>query len=198
MNPTPVIRPILNLSHIRDLTIEYGEGWAYPHVCRVLQLIEEIGAGQKYDRDVTTYAAYLHDWGAFPHYQLPGVDHALRSMQVAEREILPYTTLSEPTQKAILEAIAQHDFHDSQATGAIETILLREADMVDMLGVMGVLRAFAEGPNDLKVGYERCLSRQAAIPGELTLPRAQILAKERISSMDQMLAHFREESYGIF
>ncbi len=185
----------INIAHLRDLTIEHGEGWGYPHVCRVLRLIDEIGVDLSYDRNVTLYAAYLHDWGAFPRYRIAGMEHALRSMQVAEKEILPYTTLTDLRCQAILEAISLHDYRDARPAETVESLLLREADMLDMLGVVGVLREFAWGPNDLKVCYERALARRTAIGGRLTLPRARALAEERIERMEAVFANLLEETF---
>jgi len=187
----------INISHIRDLTIEYGEGRGYPHVCRLLHLIEEIGSGLEYDENVTLYAAYLHDWGAFPHYLQTGVEHALRSMQVAEKEILPYTTLSKVAQQAVLEAIALHDYRDPRPADAIESLLLREADMLDFLGVVGILREFARGPNNLKVCYERALARRDKIAGRFILPRARVLAEVRLERMEILFANLKDESFDI-
>jgi uncharacterized protein len=196
MNSESLSQAHIHISHLRALTIEYGEGWGYPHVCRVLRLIEEIGGGLEYDQDVTLYAAYLHDWGAFPRYRVPGVDHALRSMQVAELEILPYTSLSETSRQAVLEAISLHDYRDPRPAQALESLLLREADMLDMLGVVGLLREFAWGPNNLRVCYERLLSRKAAIAGRLSLPCAKIIAENRLACMEQALACLEGESFG--
>ncbi len=39
-------------------------------------------------------AAYMHDWGAFPVYIQKGVEHAIRSRQVVEMEILPRLDLT--------------------------------------------------------------------------------------------------------
>jgi uncharacterized protein len=196
MNRSPSSRALINISHLRDLTIEYGEGWGYPHVCRILRLIEEIGSGLTYDRDVTLYAAYLHDWGAFPRYRRPEMAHALRSMQVAELEILPHTNLSESIRQGVLDAISLHDYRDPRPAKAIESLLLREADMLDMLGAVGILREFACGPNDLRVCYERVLARRSGIAGRLSLPRAKVIAEERLVYMDQILARFEEETFG--
>ena len=198
MSPQSAACPALDLAQIRHLTMEYGEGWAYPHVCRLLHLIEEIGAGLTYDNQVTLYAAYLHDWGAFPCYRLPGIEHALRSAQVAETEILPYTSLSASAQQAVLEAIACHDYRQAWSGGRLEALLLREADMLDMLGVVGVLRDFAWGPNNLKICYERTSSRREGIARQFTLPRACTLAEERIARMDQLLEQFQGESCHFF
>jgi hypothetical protein len=41
------------------------------------------------------------------------------------------------------------------------------------------------------------VSRQACIAGRLMLPRAQVIAAQRIESMEQALSHLMEESFGI-
>jgi hypothetical protein len=116
-------------------------------------------------------------------------------MQVAELEILPYTNLSEPHRQAVLNAIALHDYRDQRPAAAVESLLLREADMLDMLGMIGLLREFTWGPKDLKVSYERFLSRQENILGRLSLPRAQAIARERSSRMGLAISWLKEESF---
>lgn len=192
-SPNP---PTIDPDRLRELTIELGEGWAYPHVCRVLRLVQEIGAGLPYDSIVILYAAFLHDWGAFPHYRQPGVDHALRSRQIAEMEILPRTNLSGSARQSVLDAIALHDYRDPRPAAG-EALLLREADMLDMLGVIGIVREFAWGPNNLRKCYERILARRTGIAGRLTLPKAQAIAAIRLASMEQTLGQLIEDSFDI-
>jgi uncharacterized protein len=195
MSTHPYLPTHINLSHLRDLTIEHGEGWGYPHVSRVLSLIGEIGVGLDYDQDVILYAAYLHDWGAFPRYRRAGVEHALRSVQIAELEILPHTTLTAPARGAVLDAIALHDYRDLRPAAAAESLLLREADMLDMLGMVGLLREFSWGPRDMKVPLERVIARMQSIPTRLSLPRARVIAAERMARMEQALCWYKEESF---
>lgn len=196
MRTIPPLQAHITISHLRDMTKEYGEGWGYAHVCRILQLIDEISKDLTFNQNITLYAAYLHDWGAFPHFAQAGVDHTLRSMQIAEKEILPHTHLSQDARQAVLDAIALHDYRDLRPAVAIETLMLREADMLDMLGVVGIAREFAWGPNDLRNCFERILSRRTAIAGRFTLPRAQSLAEKRLASMDQAIQQLTEESFG--
>ena len=202
MRSIPTLQAHITISHLRDMTKEYGDGWGYPHVCRILQLIDEISKDLTFNQNITLYAAYLHDWGAFPHFAqasevlFRGVDHALRSMQIAEKEILPHTHLSQDARQGVLDAIALHDYRDPRPAVAIETLLLREADMLDMLGVVGMAREFAWGPNDLRTCFERIQSRRMAIAGRFTIPRAQNLAEKRLASMDQAIQQLSEESFG--
>ena len=186
----------MNLEDIEKLTVEYGEGWGFAHVRRVLSLIEQIGAGMAYDQEAIRYAAYLHDWGAFPRYYQPGINHALRSRQIAETEILPHTALSPATRSLILEAIELHDYRNTQPARSPEALLLREADFLDFLGIIGIVREFAWGPNDLQLCYERVEARKAGVQGRFTIPAAQTIAEQRIAEMDQVLARLKEESQG--
>src|SRR5690242_1556692 len=95
----------LTLDDIIQMTLDVGEDWAVAHAERLLALIGRIGADMPYDSDVLELAAYMHDWGAFPRYIEKDVEHAIRSRQVVEAEILPSLDLT-PTQKEILlEAI---------------------------------------------------------------------------------------------
>ena len=187
----------MDLQQIKESTRELGQGWGYAHAARVMRLVDIIGAGMNYDRDALHYAVYLHDWGAFPRYFQPGVDHALRSRQVAEAEILPSTHLTPAVQFLVAEAIELHDYRDPRPHTTVESLLLREADWLDMLGMIGIAREFAWGPNNLQQCYERILARRAGIEGRLTLPKAQALATARITQMEHALQLLQQESFGI-
>lgn len=189
--------PTLTLEDVIQQTLEYGEGWAVAHARRLQMLIQEIGAGLDYDAAALTLATYLHDWGAFPRFAQPGVEHALRSRQVAEVNILPQMDLSPAAQAGVLEAIELHDYRDQRPTHSVEALLLREADMLEFLGMIGLAREFARGPKDVAACQRRILSRRAGIEGRFTLPRAQEIALVRLERMAQCLCWLEEESFGI-
>jgi uncharacterized protein len=167
------------------------------HAKRLQALIREIGAGLDYDAGALTLATYLHDWGAFPRFAQPGMDHALRSRQVAEAEILPNMDLSPAGQAVVLEAIELHDYRNQRRPRSVEALLLREADMLEFLGMIGLAREFAFGPNDVATCQGRILSRRAGIEGRFTLPRARAIAQVRLERMAQCSRWLDEESFGI-
>jgi hypothetical protein len=103
----------LTLVDLEQLTLEYGGNWGLAHVHRLLKLIEQIGGGLEHDAQALTWAVYLHDWGAFPKYAQSGVEHALRSRQVAESEILPRSGLPPAARALILERIGGTSGHRS-------------------------------------------------------------------------------------
>ena len=187
---------LLTVADLETLTLNAGERWALPHVHRVLRLAEEIGADLTYDTLAFTIAVYLHDWGAFPRYQQPGVEHALRSRQVVEADILPRMDLTPAQVVLILDTIELHDYRDPRPVTSTEALLLREADFLDFLGAIGMARVFAWGPNDLALCHRRILARRDALRGRFTLPRAQAIAATRLARMEQCLAWLEEESFG--
>jgi len=186
----------LSLEDLLELTRQHGEGWAVAHALRLLELIREIGAGIPYDPVAMTTATYLHDWGAFPSYAQRGVEHALRSRRVAETEILPHMDLSPAAQEIVLEAIELHDYRDPRPTHSNEALLLREADMLEFLGMIGMARDFARGPRDVAACHRRILDRRTGIDGRFTLPRAREIAQIRLDRMTQCLAWLDEEGFG--
>ena len=181
----------LSIEDISRLTLQVGEDWAIAHAKRLIELVKWIGPDLVYDGQVTELAAYLHDWGAFSSYAQKGVEHAVRSRQVVEAELMPRLDLSAAQRANLLEAIELHDYRDPRPPQSTEALLLREADM------LGMAREFARGPKNVETCYRRILSRREAIRGRFTLPRAQELARERLERMDTGLAWLVDESFGV-
>ncbi len=125
------------------------------------------------------------------------LEHALRSRQVAETEILPRMDLPLSSQQVVLEAIELHDYRDLRPTKSNESLLLREADMLEFLGMIGMAREFARGPKDVEACHHRIPNRRAAIQARFTLPRACEIAQIHLERMEQCLHWLEEESFGI-
>jgi HD superfamily phosphodiesterase len=191
-----MIQAQLTLEDIIQMTREVGEAWAVAHAKRLLELIKQIGAEIPHDSHILELTAYLHDWGAFPKYIQRDVEHAVRSGQVVECEILPYLDLTDGQKTILLETIELHDYRDVRPTQSNEALLLREADMLEFLGMIGMAREFARGPKNVEACYKRILSRRYGIQGRFTLPRAQEIARVRLERMEQSLGWLLEEGFG--
>ncbi|MGZ9223593.1 MAG: hypothetical protein ACXW4Q_15920 [Anaerolineales bacterium] len=187
----------LTLDDIIQMTLQAGENWAVAHAKRLLELIQQIGVDLPYDFHIMEFATYMHDWGAFSRYIQKDVEHAIRSRQVVEMEILPRLDLTSAQKSILLETIELHDYRDTRPTKSNEALLLREADMLEFLGMIGMARDFARGPRDVKASYRRILDRRYGIEGRFTLPRARQIAQVRFERMEQSLQWLSEESFGI-
>jgi uncharacterized protein len=185
----------INREEISRLTEEHGGVWGINHTRRLLQLIAVIGEGHNYDSDALWLAAHLHDWGAYAPWAQKGVEHALRSRQVAETFLTERDCPAE-TKALILECIALH--HVGGSDRSFEAILMRDADCLDFLGVVGVLRDFSKNPRDMRKAYEQVKQRRQTVPGLLALDKAKAIAAERLKQMDELLDRFEAQSFGCF
>jgi HD superfamily phosphodiesterase len=186
----------LTTNDIIQMTRRVGEDWAIAHAKRLIELIKQISTDIPYDSHVMELAAYMHDWGAFPCYFQKSVEHAIRSREVVEAEILLRLDLTSMQKTILLEAIELHDYRDLRPTQSMEALLLREADMLEFLGMIGMAREFARGPKNVETCYNRILSRRNGIRGRFTIPRAHEIAQVRFDRMDIFLKQLEEESLG--
>ncbi len=191
-----MIETQLTFDDIIQMTMQVGEDWAVAHAKRLIELVKQISADIPYDSHVMELATYMHDWGAFPKYIQKDVEHAVRSRQVVESDILHRLPLTADQKKILLETIELHDYRDMRPTKSNEALLLREADMLEFLGMMGMARDFARGPKNVEACYKRILSRRNDIQGRFTIPRAKEIAKVRLERMEISLGWLVEESFG--
>ena len=185
----------MDKEEIVRLTEEYGGEWAINHTRRLLHLVSLIAEGQEYNADAVWLAAHLHDWGGYARWARPGVSHAARSRQVAET-FLAEKGYPEDLSELVLECIALH--HSRDPGKSTEAILLSDADALDFLGVVGILRDFSKNPRDLKKGYETSKKRRETLFQMLCLDKSKTIAAKRMGEMDQVFAHFEADSFGYF
>jgi uncharacterized protein len=137
----------------------------------------------------------LHDWGAYAHWAQEGVDHALRSTQVAQT-FMTEKGYPADLRAAVLECIEFH--HKGAPDKRIETLLLRDADILDLLGVVGIVRDFCRVPGNFRQGYENIQKRKQQLTGAVYFEKAWEIAEKRITEMETFLAAFENETFGLF
>ncbi len=185
----------IDKDEIARLTEEYGGEWGINHTRRLLHLVSEIGVGLDYDSEAVWLAAHLHDWGAYAPWAQKDIDHVLRSVQVAE-SFLSERNCPQELKSLILECIELH--HSGGSERSLESILLRDADVLDFLGVMGILRDFSKNPRNLRKARQEVQRRRDKLPVLLCLEKAQGIAAQRIEEMDELLIQFEAESFGCY
>jgi uncharacterized protein len=196
---------VINRKRLAALTEEYGGDWAVQHAQRLIRLVEIVGEGLEYNPEVIWIAAHLHDWGTLPRLASQRVSHAQRSCELAE-EYLTKAKCPKAIRDAVLEAIEFH--HGGADHRCVEAVLLRDADALDGMGAIGVLREFAMVPTEVSACYsipvgwglrgalERTRMRMENNPGMLRLPKSKALARQRAREMRQILEAFDRESFG--
>lgn len=191
----------MNQPDFRAAIAEYIRAEAKPpdkfsHQPRLYALACSLAEGKPFDGDVVYAAAWLHDLGVFVGHRpedlaaLAGWDNVAYAMKETPR-LLRQFGFPEAKIPAVVEAIRTHQPHATPTS--FEATLLRDADIVEQLGAVGILRTVSKVGRDTRfVQFEdalRLLRRNAdQLPGRLQLESARRLAKERIPALKTFLS----------
>jgi uncharacterized protein len=176
----------------------------FSHQVRLYALTREIGAGQEYDDDVVFAAAWLHDLGVFIGHRPEDLAELARWDMIAYAvekvpALLRGFGFPEAKIPRVLTVIREHQ--PSGNPTILESIIVRDADILEQLGAAGILRTVSKVGRDTRFQIFpdafRSLRKSAeTLPGQLRLPVAQKLAVPRLLVLKQFLAAAEAESCG--
>ncbi len=116
---------------------DLAHGWE--HVGRVYTLALAIAEREGANRFIVGMAALMHDLGRAAHQENGHQHHADLSVTLAT-ELLERYCVPVSVQHAILHAILTHSFSKGIEPRTIEAQVVRDADRLDSLGAIGILR----------------------------------------------------------
>jgi uncharacterized protein len=173
------------------------------HQPRLYTLTRLVGRGLAYDDDVVYAAAWLHDLGVFIGHrpedpvELSRWDNVGYAMNQAPAVLLQ---AGFPTTKVaqVVEAIRTHQPHLTPST--VEGMILRDADILEQLGAIGIFRVAAKIGRDtryLKFTDAATTLRKALaeLPGKLHFDTAKTLAGPRIALLEAFLQELNQEAF---
>lgn len=148
-----------------------------------------------YDDDVVFAAAWMHDLGVFAGHR-PEDPIALTSWDnvayAIERVPAVLTGFGFSAEKipAVIEAIRTHQPH--QYPQSIEATILRDADILEQLGAVGILRAVAKVGRDTRYAtfsdiVPTLRKASETLPPLLRLEPAKALAEQRVQVLKDFL-----------
>jgi len=118
-----------------SLLNDLAHGWE--HVQRVYRLALHIAQQEGADPFIVGVAALLHDLGRLTHDETR--HHADLSV-IHARDLLTRHQVPPDKQEAILHAIDAHSFSKGLQPRTLEPRIVRDADRLDSLGAIGILR----------------------------------------------------------
>lgn len=174
----------------------------FGHQPRLVTLVRALGEGLPCDLDIVMAAAWLHDLGVFIGHRpenpedLARWDHVDYACAQAP-ELLAQAGFPASKIPAVLRAIRQHQPADDPDT--LEATLLRDADILEQLGAIGILRIVSKVGRDTR--FPRFTDAVAVLrrnldelPGKLRLESARRLAVPRVAILQQFLRAVDDES----
>lgn len=176
----------------------------YGHQPRLYELTQLVGEGQTYDDDIVFAAVWLHDVGVFIGHrpedraQLARWDHVAYAVEKAPA-VLKDAGFPPAKIAAVLEAIRTHQPAFTPAT--IEGVILRDADILEQLGAIGILRQVCKVGRDTRFhsfttvmdSLRRAL---ADLPTRIQLDTTRKLAAPKIAILKAFVEAVDAESYG--
>lgn len=176
--------------------------WGSGHSRRVYDLAMRLSAeeGLAADPDCLYAAAFLHDLGALEPYKQEGVDHVDRSLQAAPA-ILSEVGFDEGRVERVLGCIRGHMFYTEPERWP-EDIVFHDADTLDFMGSIGVMRVLSivgrdEWTPDLRSGIELIRRFRLQLPDALNTRAATFIAEARKAEMESFLEGVSEGSGGL-
>jgi len=114
------------------------------HVERVYSLAVRIAIEENSDLDVIKAAALLHDIARAMEDDGEIVDHAIEGAKIAEK-ILKEVDFPKEKISKVMNCITTHRFKNSFKAESVEAKILQDADRLDIIGAIGIARAFTRG-----------------------------------------------------
>lgn len=120
-------------------TLEHP-AWGPAHSKRLYALAHEIALREDLDvdDDVLYACAWLHDIGTFPQFACEADDPPTCASKAAEK-MLPETGFPADKVPLVATIIRQHSF-EGESRDTAEARVLRDADMLEFLGAVGLVR----------------------------------------------------------
>jgi uncharacterized protein len=194
----------------RQLIAEYIRENARPpdkfsHQPRLYALAKKLAGDKAYDDEVLFAAAWMHDLGVFIGHRPEAPSELARwdNVAYAMRETPGILQrFGFPSQKipAVLDVIRTHQ--PSAQPTCVEGVLLRDADILEQLGAVGILRTVSKVGRDTRFmrfsDALKVLRKNAEeLPGKLHLDAARRLAEPRLKALRGFLQAADAEAGGI-
>ena len=177
----------------------------FSHQPRLYALAKRLAENQPYDDDVLYAAAWLHDIGVFFGHR-PETPEQLAKWDNVAYAVREVPSLLErfgfPNEKiaAVIEVIQSH--LPSGKPTRFEGVVLRDADILEQLGTIGILRNVSKVGRDTRfprfTEAIRLLRKNLEqLPRQLHLASAKKLAEPKIRTLEAFLKATEEEAGAI-
>ncbi len=165
------------------------EGHDYAHVLQVTEFAIEIANNieEEVDPTVLICGALLHDIGRTMSDEL----HGLIGGSMAE-ELLESLSLSEDQIDRITKIIVRHTVTSHVAPESVEEKIVYDADGLDRLGAMGLLRGFVGKKGSMAEILERYMSKRVKDYDKLFFPISRRIGKELDAEMRELISLFTQ------
>lgn len=183
----------------------------WPHIGRVVSIASKLASGESVDLACLLAAAYCHDIVNLPKNH-PDRYRASELAGETADPLLIEAGFSEEEVRKIRQFILEHSFSRGLKPSSLEAAILQDADRLDTLGAIGVLRCASvntqmkssfydpDDPlaeqrelNDKKFMLDHYFVKLFKLPELMNTPRAKAEAHKRVHFMKDFLKNLIDE-----
>jgi uncharacterized protein len=178
----------------------------YSHQPRLYALTLHLAtkAQLAFDDDILHAAVWLHDIGVFEGHrptdpiQLATWDNVAYACQIIP-SLLQQWHFPAGKIASVIDAITQHTAHCQPKTP--EAVLLHDADLLELLGGVGIMRALSKVGRDTRYPTHgsavAVLKNALKLPELLLLPQSKALARPRVELLQSFLSSLATETFQV-
>jgi uncharacterized protein len=213
------------------LTLELARSWypeadpvhGFDHIARVYSMAGRIAGEEGADPEIVLAAALLHDARSPSELRVPEPNTRTSHQQASAsfaRQILEAEGWTGPRIEAVLHCIRAHRFRDrTEPPASLEAKVLFDADKLDAIGAVGVVRAVAYAvqagslpftepserfresgvrePGEPHSAYHEFLFKLIRLKEMLFTPAARKIAEQRHQVMQEFFERLSLENSGV-
>ena len=169
------------------------------HTLRVLSLAEKITIKEKADLDIVITSAIFHDVIVYPKNHIRRLSSSKESSNFAREILIKEKSFSREKIKKICKAIELCSFTKGVKPNFIEAKILQDADSLEAMGAISIMRTFSSAgqmnksfynntdpfckkrkPDDNKYAIDLFFTRLLIVSKRLHTKTAKTLAKKRL------------------
>lgn len=138
---------------VEHMSANSHTGHDLQHIERVHEIAKKIGEKEKCDMLVLEAATLMHDLERNNESKENNIDHSYESAKIAI-EIMNKVNFPKNKMNNVVESIKNHRFRKNIKPKQIEAKILQDADRIDALGAIGIMRAVSVGTNYNNLYYD--------------------------------------------
>ncbi|SDB95179.1 HD domain-containing protein [Geotoga petraea] len=164
------------------------------HILRVVYNAKLIADTVECDKEVVIISALLHDIGRskkmLNKYNIKKGHHANTGAKIAYEFL---KSLNYPKAKEVSYAISVHNFSKGVIPETIEAKILQDADRLDAIGYVGIMRVFADERGDIQGKIQHFYDKLLKLKDGMHTKKGKELAEEKHERIEKYLKGLHEE-----
>ena len=181
------------------------------HIIRVVKTAQQIGEQENADIHVITAAAFCHDVVCYPKNSELRASSSLHAAQKTKDHLIQLG-YKETFCQQVYDAISAHSYSAEIDAKTLEAKIVQDADRIDALGAIGVIRCIQVGaslnsqlyqlddpfcqnrtPIDKKFTIDHFYQKLLSLPDTMNTKTGKKIAQERVAFMKQFLSQLAKE-----